>query len=61
MDVFNNIAEFTMSDLVEFHNENMSGKDYTILVLGNKDDLNLKALENYGEVKFLSLEDVFGY
>ena len=61
MDIFNNIDEFTMNDLVEFHNENMSGKDYTILVLGNKDDLNLKALESYGEVNFLSLEDVFGY
>ncbi|MDB2613460.1 hypothetical protein N9Y89_01930 [bacterium] len=31
----------------------MSGKDYTILVLGNKEDLDLKALGEYGEVKFL--------
>ena len=39
----------------------MSGNDYTILVLGNKDELNINALKEYGEVKFLTLEDVFGY
>ena len=38
-----------------------SGNDYTILVLGNKDELNIDALKEYGDVKFLSLEDVFGY
>ena len=30
-----------MSDLTNFHNEHMSGNDYTILVLGNKDELNI--------------------
>ena len=50
-----------MAALTDFHNSYMSGKDYTILVLGNKEDLDLKALREYGEVKFLTLEDVFGY
>lgn len=60
-DIFDNINKFKMSDLTNFHNEHMSGNDYTILVLGNKDELNIKALKKYGDVKFLSLEDVFGY
>ena len=60
-DIFDNINKFEMSDLTNFHNEHMSGNDYTILVLGNKDELNIKALKEYGDVKFLSLEDVFGY
>jgi hypothetical protein len=50
-----------MTDLTNFHNDHMSGNDYTILVLGNKDELNIEALKEYGDVKFLSLEDVFGY
>ena len=50
-----------MTALTDFHNNYMSGKDYTILVLGDKEKLNLKALREYGDVKFLTLEDVFGY
>jgi predicted Zn-dependent peptidase len=60
-DIYNSIEQFDMAALTDFHNSYMSGKDYTILVLGNKEDLDLKALGEYGEVKFLTLEDIFGY
>lgn len=59
--IFNNIERYKMEDLQAFHQENINGKDYTILVLGNKEELDLNALAEYGEVKFLTLEDVFGY
>ena len=60
-DIFDTIEKFNMTDLTNFHNERMSNKDYTILVLGNKDQLDLNALKSYGPVKFLTLEDIFGY
>lgn len=60
-DIFNNIDDYSMEEIVSFHNNHMSGNDYTILVLGSKDELDLEALRQYGPVKFLSLEDVFGY
>jgi hypothetical protein len=60
-DIFNNIDDYSMEEIVSFHNNNMSGNDYTILVLGSKDELDIEALRQYGPVKFLSLEDVFGY
>ena len=60
-DIFNNIENYSMEDIVSFHNNHMSGNDYTILVLGSKDELDVEALRQYGPVKFLSLEDVFGY
>ena len=60
-DVFNNISSYTMNDLQGFHNEYISGNEYTILVLGDKKELDLDALGAYGEVKFLTLEDIFGY
>lgn len=59
--IFNNIEGFTMEDLQSFHQEYINGNEYTILVLGSKEELNLDALKEYGEVKFLTLEDVFGY
>jgi len=31
------------------------------MVLGNKSTLDIKALESYGKVTYLKLEDVFGY
>ena len=46
---------------MSFHNDHMSGNDYTILVLGSKDELDIEALKEYGPVKFLSLKEVFGY
>jgi predicted Zn-dependent peptidase len=60
-EVFNKVSNFTMEDLQAFHNSTISGQDYTILVLGNKEDLDMEALAEYGEVKFLTLEEVFGY
>lgn len=60
-DVFRNINNFTMDDIQGFHNEYISGNEYTILVLGSKEELDINALAEYGEVKFLTLEDVFGY
>jgi hypothetical protein len=30
-------------------------------VLGAKDDLDLEVLKQYGEIKHLTLKDVFGY
>ena len=60
-DIFNNIDSYSMENIVSFHNDHMSGNDYTILVLGSKDELDIEALKEYGPVKFLSLKEVFGY
>ena len=60
-DIFKNIDSYSMENIVSFHNDHMSGNDYTILVLGSKDELDIEALKEYGPVKFLSLEEVFGY
>ncbi|MGC6429267.1 MAG: M16 family metallopeptidase [Flavobacteriales bacterium] len=60
-DIFENINSYSMDDISNFHNQYMSGNDYTILVLGNKDELDLDALKKHGPVKFLTLEDIFGY
>ena len=60
-DVYTKVQSMTIADVKAFQEKNIKGKKYTILVLGNKNSLDMKALEMYGTVKVLSLEDIFGY
>ena len=60
-DIFNQVEEFDMKSLVDFHNTHMNNNTRVVMVLGSKDDLDLDVLKKYGEIEHLSLEDVFGY
>jgi len=60
-DVYEAIPDFTMEDLTNFHNSYIKNDNYTIMVLGSKEDLDLNVLKQYGEIIHLTLEDVFGY
>jgi predicted Zn-dependent peptidase len=59
--VFDKTKLLTFDDVKNFYNQNIKGKSNTILVLGKKDELDIKALEKYGTVKFLTLKEVFGF
>ena len=50
-----------MSNLRDFHNSHISSGTRVVMVLGSKEDLDLDVLKQYGEIKHLTLEDVFGY
>ncbi|MEI8203042.1 MAG: insulinase family protein [Bacteroidota bacterium] len=60
-DVFNEVPKMTVADLKGFQEKYIKGKNYTTLVVGKKKDLDMKTLEKYGGVKFLTLEEIFGY
>lgn len=60
-DVFDKVNTFKFEDINKFQQENIKGKNRTILVVGKKENLNMKVLEKYGPVKVLTLKDVFGY
>ena len=60
-DLFRDVKDFTMEDLKEFHNSHINNDSYTYMVLGSTDEIDMKLLEQYGEVTILTLEDVFGY
>lgn len=60
-DIFEKVQMFTFEDIKRFQEQTIKGKPKTILVLGKKDGLDLKILEQYGSVKFLTLKDIFGY
>jgi len=61
MDVYNTVPKLNFDDLKKFQDEHVANKAFTVLVLGKKDQLDLETLSKYGKIKFLSLEEIFGY
>ena len=60
-DVYEAVPNMSMEDLKKFHEEYVKDGKYNIMLIGNTQKLDLAALENYGSVKQLNLEEVFGY
>jgi len=60
-DIYDEALNMTLDDIKKFQEKNVKGSKYTILVLGDKNKLDIKTLEKYGKVKFLTLEEIFGY
>jgi predicted Zn-dependent peptidase len=60
-DIYEKVTDMKMDDVKRFHSEHMSTKNYTILILGNQKLIDQKVLEKYGPVKWLTLEEIFGY
>jgi len=60
-DLYNRIKRMTFDEVKDFFASNIKGKKFTVLVLGNKKDIDFNSLENYGEVTELKLKDIFNY
>lgn len=59
--IYEAIPSLKMEDLKAFHQEYVKDGQYDIVLIGDKDKLNFDVLEQYGPVKELTLEEVFGY
>lgn len=59
--IYEKCQNYTYNDILNFQQEFIQGKRKTILVLGKKELLDLKTLEAYGPVKYLTLQEIFGY
>jgi len=55
------LDKLTMDDVKQFHKNQLANKDYTYCVVANDKKINMDDLKKVGDVKVLSLEDVFGY
>jgi len=60
-DIYAAVKEMTIDDFENFFNSNISNKNYGYMILGNIKSMDQKVLAKLGEIKILSLEDVFGY
>lgn len=60
-DEYASLANLKLQDVQQMHKEQISGKPYTYCVVASDKKIKLDDLKSIGEVKQLSLEEVFGY
>ena len=59
--IFEKVPALTLDDVVKFQQEYVKDKPHTIGIVGRIGDLDLKSLTEYGTVKQVSTEEIFGY
>ncbi len=60
-EIYNTVKNMTIQDLKSFFNKNIKGGKYDVMVIGNKKDIDPKALQELGKVKELDLDYLFNY
>ena len=60
-DMYRAIKTMEIEDLRRFFNENIKGENYNVIVIGNKKDVNFKALKKLGKLKEMDIDYLFNY
>jgi predicted Zn-dependent peptidase len=60
-DVYEFVQNASMKDLKDFFTSYVKDKKYTYCIIGNLKDLDMKILKEIGDVKEISLRELFGY
>ena len=60
-EAYDNIDKIGFPELQQFDTDNIAHKPFTYCLLASSNKINMKELEKYGEIKKLSLEELFGY
>lgn len=58
---YESVDKMTFDDIKDFTRSKISGKPYTYCIVASEKKVNIDDLKQYGEVKRLSLEEIFGY
>ena len=58
---FEALQKMTLDDVIATHEHWVNDRSYCYAILGDIKDLDIKYLKTLGDVKILSLEDIFGY
>ena len=59
--IYEALPNLTMADVLKFADERIARKTYRYIILGNEKALDMAALQQYGPVKRLTTEEIFGY
>ena len=59
-DVYHRLTHAGAEDLVAFHGRYVRDRKFNIMVLGDRRQVDLQYLESFGQVRELTLEDIFG-
>jgi len=60
-EMYNAIQDMTLEDLKKFFAENIKGGNYNVMVIGNKEDVDLDTLSKLGDVEEIDLDYLFNY
>jgi zinc protease len=60
-DIYDKVQNYTLEDVAKFQEQQLKDNKYNVVLIGSKDKINFKDLKKYGEVKQLSLDEIFGY
>ena len=60
-DIYREVSRITLKGLEKFDKENVTGRKYKYIILGDENDLDMDYLRKIGKVTILSLEQIFGY
>ena len=60
-EMYKEIQNMTMADVSEFFANNIKGQDYSVSVIGNKKDMDMKALKKLGKVHEMDIDYLFNY
>ena len=59
--VYESLKWLDLNDIVNFEKENMAGKPYRYLILGDEKELDMERLQKIGPIRRVTLEEIFGY
>jgi predicted Zn-dependent peptidase len=59
--VYDTVNSLSFEDIRKFHDEELAHKPYTYCVLGSASKINMDDLKKIGDLKEVSLEEIFGY
>ena len=60
-DYYDAAQKLTLDDMQIFFDNHIKDKQYTYIIIGNKEDIDMKALQNIAPVQELTLESILGY
>ena len=58
---YEQLPSLTLQDITNFEKQNIVGKPYRMVILGDEKNLDMKSLEKIAPLKRLSEEEIFGY
>jgi predicted Zn-dependent peptidase len=60
-DVYEGLNKLTIKDVAQLHNNDLANKPYTYCIVASDKKVKMDDLKKIGDVKELSLEEIFGY
>ncbi|QHI35036.1 Protease 3 [Kordia antarctica] len=60
-EMYKAIEKMTLADLKAFFDENIKGEQYNVMVIGNKKDVDMKALSKLGKIQEMDIDYLFNY